>query len=130
MAELAAELNDTNPLECLALITAEDCDHRFSPRKSVTRKVELAVRSGVSGLGPDISAGLVDITQDGLGIGLKEPVPVGMEVTIDLSLPGVAKTLRVLAEVRWCRPQVDGTFRAGVRLTRRLSSPTLTNLTR
>jgi hypothetical protein len=130
MADLAAELSDTNVQEFLALVTAESCDHRFGPRKAVTRKVDLAVRSGVSGLGPDLGAGLVDMTQDGLGILLKEPVPVGTDVTIDLSLPGMDKPLRVLAEVRWCRPRGDGTFRAGVRLQRRLSNPTLTNLTR
>jgi hypothetical protein len=135
MSDLAAELNDTNVQECLALITAAVCDddvpseHRFGPRKRVTRKVDLAVRSGVSGLGPDLGAGLVDMTQDGLGLRLKELVPVGTEVTIDLSLPGIDKRLRVLAEVRWCRQQVDGKFRAGVRLKRRLSFPTLTNLT-
>lgn len=130
MDDLAAELNDTNVQECLALITAEHCDHRFGPRKPVTRPVDLAVRSGASGLGPDLCASLVDITRDGLGIRLKEPVPVGTQVTIDLSVPGMGKSLRVLAEVRWCRPQEDGTFLAGVRLQRRLSVPTLTNLTR
>jgi hypothetical protein len=129
MADPTAELNDTNVQECLALITAEHCDHRFGPRWPVTRKVNLAVRSGMSGLGPDLAAGLVDMTQDGLGILLKEPIPAGMEVTIDLSLPGMEKPLRVLAEIRWCRPQGD-TFRAGVRLLRRLSVPTLNNLTR
>lgn len=142
MTNLGADLNDTDFLECLALITSEHRDqdgppsssepmnHRVCGRKPATRTVTLAVRNGESGLGADLGAGLVDITQDGLGIRLKELVPVGQVVTIDLLVSGIGKPLRILAEVRWCRPCVDGTFRAGVCLRRRLSFPTVTGLTR
>lgn len=147
MIDSDSDLNETVFLDCMSLITAEARaqegpppawdskildrpDHRLIPRKPVTRRIGLVVRSGVSGLGRDLGAGLVDVTQDGLGIRLKELVNVGQEVTIDLSLPGVGKALRVAAEVRWCQATEDGTIRAGVCLRRRLPYTALTDLTR
>ncbi len=147
MTDSVSDLDETIFFDCMSLITAEvraeegpqsawdskfldRPDRRLVSRQPVTQKVGLAVRGGVSGLGRDLGAGLVDVTQDGLGIHLKEMVPVGREVTIDLSLPGVGKPLRFAAEVRWCRANGNGTFRAGVRLRHRLPNPTLTDLTR
>jgi hypothetical protein len=144
--EPVADLDDTQFLDCVALITAEarardgppswdskvlePPDHRLGRRKPITRKVGMAVRVGMSGLGRDLGCGLVDVTDDGLGIKLKEPIQAGREVTIDLALPGVSKPLRVIGEVRWCRAAGDGTFTAGVRLRRRLPYPTMTDLAR
>ena len=144
MADTADELGDTVILDCIRFVTAEDgelpapdskiadppADHRIGRRKQVTRRMALVVRLGTLGLGPDIACGLVDVAEDGLGVRLKQSVATGQEVTIELSAPGVSKPQRFLAEVRWCRPGEDGTFRAGVRLRRRLPYAVLTDLTR
>ena len=144
MSDTADENGDTVILDCIRFINAEDGqqpvsdskiiepppDHRIGRRKQVTRRMVLVVRSGTLGLGPDIACGLVDVAEDGLGVRLKQAVPAGQEVTIELSAPGVSKPQRFLAEVRWCQPGDDGTFRAGVRLRRRLPYAVLTDLTR
>jgi hypothetical protein len=105
-------------------------DHRLSRRRRVRRKVGVTVRIGTLGLGADVGRELFDVTEDGLGITLKEPVTVGREVTLEISLPGVSKPLRLVADVRWCMPAGNGSYRAGVRLRRRLPYTALTDLTR
>jgi hypothetical protein len=80
----------------------------------------LAVRIGLSGLGKDIGLKLLDDTEDGLRVRIKESTAAGREVTIDFALPGKRKPLWAVAEVRWRRAAGDGTFEAGVELGRRL----------
>ena len=104
-------------------------DDRAGRRRPVTRKVELAVRLGRLGVGADIGCELIDVSEEGLGLRLKVSVPVGRELSIQLLLPGTSKPLRLVAEVRWCEPAGDGTFRAGVWLQWRLPYLTVLNLT-
>ena len=144
----ATDMEETVFLDCVTLISAEaraqlgppsawdskvldePPDHRIGRRRAIKRRVGVSVRSGSLGLGPDLGGGLVDASEDGLGIRLKGAVTAGQEVTIEISLPGVSKPFRVVAEVRWCRPNMDGSFLAGVRLRRRLPYASLTDLTR
>lgn len=102
---------------------------RIAQRRPVTRQVEFAVTKGRLGVGANIGCELVDISEDGLGLRLKESVPVGRELTIELLLPGAYKPLRLVAEVRWCQPDGNGTFRAGVWFQWRLPHLTVMNLT-
>lgn len=104
-------------------------DDRASKRRPVTRKVEVAVRIGRLGAGADIGCELVDVAEDGLGLRLKQSVPVGRELSIQILLPGTSKPLRLVAEVRWCEPAGDNTFRAGVWLQWRLPYLTVLSLT-
>ncbi len=143
-----ADMEETLFLDCVTLISAEaraqmgppsawdskvldqPPDHRIGRRRRINRRVGVAVRGGSLGLGPDLGGGLVDASEDGLGLRLKGAVMAGQEITIELSLPGVSKPFRVVAEVRWCRPDAAGMFLAGVRLRRRLPYAALTDLTR
>jgi hypothetical protein len=134
------EFEETVFLDNVTIITTEappqegppspSTDHRVGRRKQVTRRTQTSVRRGTLGLGRELGCGLVDVAEDGLGIRLKEFVPVGQEVTIELSAPGISKPHRLVAEIRWCRQDKDGTYRAGVRLRRRLPYSTLTDLAR
>ena len=82
------------------------------------------------GLGVDVAVGLVDVSEDGLGVRLKVAVTPGEETEIILTSPGTRKAYKLLGEVRWCRDAGDGTFLAGVRLRRRLAYVDLSDLAR
>lgn len=105
-------------------------ERRLSRRLLVTRRVQLVFRKGTLGLGPNLGISLADVGEDGLGVRLNAPVSAGEDATVELIRPGVSKPLRLVADVRWCRPAGDGTFLAGLRLRRRLPYLLLTDLTR
>jgi hypothetical protein len=104
-------------------------NHRLDRRRDVLRKVVVVVRRGTMGLGPNIAIRIVDATQDGLGLRLSGPVHPGDEVSVELSVPGVGKPVKVQADVRWCADAGDGTHLAGIRLRRRLSYTEVSSLT-
>jgi hypothetical protein len=105
-------------------------ERRLSRRLTVTRRVQLVFRKGTLGLGPNLGISLADVGEDGLGVRLSEPVKTGEDASMELIRPGVSKPLRLVADVRWCRPAGDGTFVAGLRLRRRLPYQVLTELSR
>lgn len=109
---------------------ATGANRRMFPRRPVTRRVTVGFRTGVLGLGQNLGIDLVDATLDGLAVRLRASVAVGAEVSVEVMRPGVGKPMKLLAEVRWCRPVLDGTFLSGVRLRRRLTYLDLTDLTR
>jgi hypothetical protein len=82
------------------------------------------------GLGPNLAVALIDISEDGLGVRLKASLAAGDEVSVELSAPGVRKSLKMVGDIRWCREVGDGTFAAGVRLRRRLTYAQLNDMTR
>lgn len=80
------------------------------------------------GLGPDLALGLLDVSEDGLGVRLKVAVAAGDEAEIVLTAPGTRKAFKLLGEVRWCHDAADGTFHVGIRLRRRLPYAELSDL--
>jgi hypothetical protein len=111
-------------------VSGKRSERRLSRRLIVTRRVQIVFRKGTLGLGPNIGVALADVGEDGLGIRLTTPVAKGDDASLELLRPGVSKPLRLVADVRWCRPIEDGTFLAGLRLRRRLPYLVLTDLTR
>jgi hypothetical protein len=107
----------------------EGSNRCLSPRRRVSRRVDVIVRRGTLGLNPDLAIGLVDISEDGLGVRLRGPVEPGDEVEIILSLPVMSKSWKLLGDVCWCNPGPYGTFVADVHLRRRLTHLDLAEFT-
>jgi len=87
------------------------------------------VRLGALGLGPDLGAGLDDVSEDGLCVRVKAAVAPESQVEVRLAGPGRGKPVAVRGAVCWCRPD-GGRFAAGVRLARRLTHSELSELAR
>lgn len=104
-------------------------DDRLGRRRAITREAALVLRRGFTGLGPNLAIGLVDVNPDGLGVQLNAPMNFGDEVEVELTSPGVGKPLKLAGEVRWNMAVGDGTFRAGIKLRRRLTQADIANLT-
>jgi hypothetical protein len=63
----------------------------------------LEFRRSAPGLGPDIGVELVDVSDDGLGVHIKESVAAGDEIEVGVGRPLGGKLHRRRARVRWCR---------------------------
>jgi hypothetical protein len=99
-------------------------------RRPARGGARVEVRRGDLGLGPNLAAGLVDVSEDGAGVRLKAEVAVGDEVTIGLGRPGGGKMLANKGLVRWCRPDPAGGYQVGLSLRRRLTHADLMDLAR
>jgi hypothetical protein len=108
-------------IECV-----EQLGRRRGRRRPVTLNVGIAVRRGVL----DIGCVLEDASEWGLGLRLEQPVDIEQELNIEFALPGMGESLLVVAEVRWCYPNGNRTFRAGVLLRERLPDELVAALTR
>ena len=62
---------------------------------------------------------LVDVSQGGFRVRLENDVIVGAILSVGAELPGVAEPLFMSAEVKWCRPEDDGSsFLVGFQVLR------------
>jgi PilZ domain len=66
----------------------------------------------------------------GACVRLTAPVEVGAELDIEFRRSGAKKSIKLLADVRWCRPEGGGLYLVGIRLQRRLTAAELANLAR
>jgi hypothetical protein len=103
-------------------------EQRLTRRRQARPGARVEYRRGLLGLGRDLAMALVDVSEDGLRLRLREQVKPGDEAELLISRPGGGKVMKAEAEVRWCSAAGDGTFLTGVRLRRRLAYRELTDL--
>jgi PilZ domain len=96
-------------------------EKRICLRHPALPRAQLEFRRGVSGLGPNLGVELVDASEDGLTVHIKESVAVGDEVEVAVGRPLGGKLHKRRARVRWCRAAWKSGFLVEVVLTRRLS---------
>jgi PilZ domain len=97
---------------------------RRAPRDG-TRAV---VRRGGAELGPDVGAGLADLSVDGACVRVRASVEPGDELVVGLVGADGRAVVRAKARVRWSRPLGDGLFAAGLEFNRPLSRTELASL--
>jgi hypothetical protein len=97
-------------------------DRRIVRRRPLKKGVELAIRKGTTGLGPNLSAGGVELSDDGIQVLVTTELKKGDEIEIGLVGIGRSKAMTLIADVRWCRPTEDGdAFAIGAKFRRRLA---------
>ena len=108
---------------------ADPIPERRAHRRQLARSgARVEVRRGPLGMGPNLAAGLIELSQSGCRVRLKTAIEPGTEVEVALWPPAGIRSVRGPAEVRWCRPVRDGTFLAGVRFRRSVSNGDLRKL--
>jgi hypothetical protein len=90
------------------------------PKRLARHGVQLEFRRGASGLGPNLGLELVDVSEDGLCVHIKESVAPGDEVEVAVGRPLGGKLHKRHGRVRWCRPAWGTGFLVEVHLARRL----------
>jgi hypothetical protein len=104
-------------------------NNRLGRRRAAKAGGVAELRLGALGLGPDLGAGLVDVSDDGACVRVKAAVAQGAQVELKLAGPGRGKPVAIRATVCWCRPE-GGRFLVGVRLARRLTHSEMSELAR
>ena len=101
--------------------SAAGVEKRLGHRRAARPKAEVEFRRGMTGLGANLASELVDVSEDGLCIHIKESVPPGDEVEVAVGRPLGGKLHKRHARVRWCRPAWGSGFLVEVVFAQRLS---------
>jgi hypothetical protein len=97
-------------------------DRRIVRRRPLKKGVGLTIRKGTLGLGPNLAVGGIELSHDGIQLKVKSELKKGDEVEIGLVGIGRSKAMVLIAEVRWCSADDEGTaFLAGIKFRRRLA---------
>ena len=100
---------------------------RRCPAKGTTR---LKVYRNAMGLGPNIATTLLDLSETGLRVILKESLTAGQQVEVNLESASTGKTIKTKAGVVWVVPGADAKFVVGLRLEKSLAHADLMALTK
>lgn len=96
-------------------------NRRSTIRKSPRSSVRVECRRGAYGFGSNIAARLLDISQSGARILLKEMIDLGKEVELGFSAYGLSGRLKVCGNIVWVVPMEDGTCAVGIAFQKRLA---------
>jgi len=105
-------------------------NRRTSSRRPTRSGIRVSLRAGTLGLGPDLAAGLVDVSEDGVCVRVKTLLALDSEAEVILDKVGSSRPIKMVAEVRWCQGDAAGGFRAGLRFRHRLPYKDLMELAR
>jgi hypothetical protein len=104
-------------------------NRRLSRRIAIRRTIKIVCRRGSLDLGKDIALQMLDLSEDGVRLVLREAVRPNEEVCLTLSSLALVRPLKRMGNVAWVA-SADGTFCAGVRLQKRLPYADLSRLVR
>jgi hypothetical protein len=103
-------------------------DRRASVRRPARAGTRIEVRRGLQGKNPNLAGRLLDISEEGAQVTLKEPIRAWEVVELALAPAGAAQAIRGPAIICWCIPTTRGEFRAGLQLRHRLTTEEMTLL--
>jgi hypothetical protein len=93
---------------------ADRKNRRSSQRKCPRRTVKIECRKGALGLGPNIAAGFLDLSEGGVRLLLKEGLEAGNETEVILHGYGMNKPIKRQASVCWSLPLENGLHAVGL----------------
>jgi hypothetical protein len=94
------------------------------------RGVRAVCRRGNLDLGKNIALSVLDVSEDGIRLVVREPLKEKEEVFLTLSTIAHVRPLKRLGDVAWVVASADGTYCIGVRLAKRLSYAELSRMVR
>jgi len=115
----------SNPGSTATATLDADASRRITKRKMLKKGVDVAVRKGTLGLGPNLAIAGLEISDDGIQVRIKSELKAGDEVEVRLTGVGRSKPTPLIADVRWCRPDTADasgrTFLLGAMFRHRLT---------
>jgi c-di-GMP-binding flagellar brake protein YcgR len=100
---------------------------RRAPAKSSSK---VTCRRGTLGLGPNRAVAVLDLSETGIRLVVRDGLPRGQEVEIGLEGLNHTRPLRLPAQVVWSVATADGRYCIGAQFERRLSYADLHHLAR
>ena len=95
-------------------------DRRLALRRPPRGKVRAVCRRGALELGPDLALAVVDLSETGVRLAVREALQPGGEVTVALEGPLQSRPVKRVGRVVWSLSAADGSCQAGVVLQGRL----------
>jgi hypothetical protein len=89
-------------------------NRRAARRWGVAGFAKVECRIGSYGFGPNILKSVVNLSETGICVVLKEALKKGQEVEILFAGIDAGKALKRLGTVVWCRPDTEGAFYVGI----------------
>ena len=115
----------SNPGSTATSTVGADASRRISRRKTLKKGVEISVRKGTLGLGPNLAIAGLEISDDGIQVRVKSELKLGEEIEVALTGIGRSKPTPFVANVCWCRPDETDpsgrTFLLGAQFRHRLT---------
>lgn len=96
-------------------------NRRSSKRMAVRTSVSIEVRKGALGLGANLAAQFLDISEGGVRVIVKSDIPQGSEVEVTLTGHGVRKTVKRCGVVCWSMKLESGQYAIGLHFDKRVS---------
>src|SRR4051812_17873007 len=96
-------------------------NRRASPRRRPKSGAKVTCQKGSLGLGPNLALSVLDVSENGIRLVLKSPLPKGQDIEINLSVPGYPRPVKLPAVIVWSVPEPDGTWRVGARFQKPLN---------
>src|SRR5689334_14499338 len=96
-------------------------NQRRSRRKPPKGSTRVRAYRNALGLGPNIGVGVLDVSETGVRLVLKEALPVHQEFEIHLETVAGSKSVKVLAKVVWTVEMADGNHCVGAQLAKQLN---------
>jgi hypothetical protein len=77
-------------------------------------------RRGTFGLGSDLTIAILDLSETGIRLLVRDSLREREPIELSLTGPGQGRSLKLLASVIWCVPAADGTYCVGARFEKAL----------
>src|SRR5438445_3513930 len=85
---------------------------RRSRRAAPKGSTKARAYKGPMGLGPNLAVAILDVSETGIRLVLKNDLPKGQEIECNLDNVS-ARPIKVIADVLWSLPMADGNFCVG-----------------
>jgi len=102
-------------------------NQRASRRQPPKRSTKVVATRNALGLGPNIAFRVLDLSETGIRLLLKEELRIGREFEITLE-SAASRPVRTVAQVVWCVATADGQFCVGARFQKPISYASLQGL--
>lgn len=108
-------------------VQSSEANRRTSKRMAARTSVSIEVRKGALGLGANIAATFLDISEGGVRVVVKAPLAAKDEVEVTLTGHGIRKPIKRIATVCWVAKLESGEHAVGLLFEKRLPYQDVTN---
>lgn len=121
---------ESQPQTQVKQVEPKRSNRRLSVRRIPKGSTKVACRKGSFGLGHNIGIGILDLSETGIRLVVKEALQEKQEVEVILTAQGSVREFKHVGRVVWCVPAVDGSFCIGVEFEKRINYVGLQDLSR
>jgi len=108
--------------------TPKRSERRVVHRYGAKETARASCRECAAGAGSDLALSLLDLSEEGAGLLLSEPLGCGQLVLVGLQAAGWAEEVRIPGMVAWAKDDHTGRWRTGVLFSRPLGLAALRDL--